>query len=163
MSVFAAAAMALPPSYSTTTRQPPPPYKQGVSQPFTAPSIPLPVYRTTSCTITTISSRSSSPSPSISTLTSLEPPAYASIISAPRPKPPPSATCQSRPSAPTWNDPYVETDAADAVYELEQWNSRQREQQQEEEEGGSVKNWCWGCFWVGPYTQHAFVAPPSIF
>jgi hypothetical protein len=161
MSVFAAAAMALPPRYSTTTRQPPPPYKQGVSQSLTAPSIPLPVYRTSSSTTTTISSRSSSPSPSISTITSLEPPEYASIISAPRPKPPPSATRQSRPSAPTWRDPYVETDAADSLYELEQRNSRQRELQQEEE--GSMKNWCWGCFWVGPYTQHAFVAPPSIF
>ena len=56
----------------------------------------------------------------------------------------------------------METDAADSVYELEQRSSTQREQQQEEEEGG-MKNWCWGCFWVGPYTQHAFVAPPLIF
>lgn len=157
MSLFAAAAMALPPCYSNT-RQPPPSYKQGVSQTLTAPSMPPPVYRTSSRSTTkTISSRSSSPSPSISTIPSLEPPQYASIISAPRPKPPPSATCQSRPSAPTWKDPYVETDAADSGYELEQRDSRQREQQQEEED--CTKHWCWGCFWVGPYTQHDFVTP----
>jgi hypothetical protein len=154
MSVFAAVAMALPPGYSSTTRQPPPAYKQGVSHPLTAPSIPPPVYKTTRSTTTTISPRSS-----LSTITSLELPQYASIISAPRPKPPPSATCQSTSSAPTWKDPYVETDAADSVYELEQRNSRQREQQQQQEEDDSMKNWCWGCFWVGPYTQHDFVAP----
>jgi hypothetical protein len=158
MSVFAAAAMALPQRYSSTTRQPPPPYKPGVSQPHTTPSMPPPVYRTTSSTTTNISSRSSWPSPSISTITSLDPPQYASIISAPRPEPPPSATCQSRSSAPTWKDPYVETDAADSVYELEQRNSRKMEQQQQEEDE-SMKYWCWGCFWVGPYTQHDFVAP----
>jgi hypothetical protein len=161
MSVFAAAAMALPPRYSSTTRQPPPPYKQGVSQPLIAPSIPPPVYRANVSTTTTISPRSSSPSPSIATINSLEPPQYASIISAPRPNPPPSATCQSRLSASTWKHPYVQTDAAGSVYELEQRTSRQREQQQqqEEEEEDGMKNWCRECFWVGPYTQHVFVAP----
>ncbi|PMD48893.1 hypothetical protein L207DRAFT_575541 [Hyaloscypha variabilis F] len=145
MSVFAAAAMALPPRYSSTRTQPPP-YKgdvgsfPGSSSTSTAPSMPPPVYKTTSNT----SSRSSSPAPSFSTIATAEPPQYASIISAPRPKPQPSATRQQRPSTPTWKDPYVETDAADTMYELQQRGSRQREK---EEEDDDTKNWCWGCFW----------------
>jgi len=160
MSVFAAAAMALPPRYSSTRTQPPP-YKgdsgfQSSSSASSAPSIPPPVYRPTSNNITP--SRSSSPAPSLSTIATAEPPQYASIISAPRPKPQPSATRQPRPSTPTWKDPYVETDAADSMYELQQRSSRQRAQEEDETEDWG-KNWCWGCFWVGPSVQRSFVAP----
>ncbi|KAE9376578.1 hypothetical protein N431DRAFT_435853 [Stipitochalara longipes BDJ] len=159
MSVFAASAMALPPRYSSTRSQPPP-YKGDVRsfQPSTstsnAPSVPPPVYKTPS--ITTTSSRSSSPVPSLSTIATTEPPQYASIILAPRPKPQPSATRQPRPATPTWKDPYVETDAADSIYELQQRNLRQRAQEEDEDD---TKNWCWGCFWVGPSMQRSFVAP----
>jgi hypothetical protein len=156
MSVFAGAAMALPPRYSNTRPQPPP-YKAGGSQSLpsnsSAPSMPPPVYKTTTNTAT---SRSSSLASSISTITSLEPPQYASIVSAPQPKPQPTATRQPRSSTPTWKDPYVETDAADSVYELQQMNSRQRAEQEEEED--DTKNWCWGCFWVGPSMQQPWAA-----
>jgi hypothetical protein len=50
----------------------------------------------------------------------------------------------------------VETDAADAMYELQQRGSRQQEQEEEEND---TKNWCWSCFWVGPSVQRSFVAP----
>jgi len=158
MSVFAAAAMALPPRYSSTRTQPPP-YKgvsgvQSSSSTATTPSVPPPVYKPTRNSIA--SSRSSSPAPSFSTIATAEPPQYASIISAPRPKPQPSATRQSRPSTPTWKDPYVETDAAASMYELQQRSSRARAQEEEEDDS---KNRCWGCFWVGPSVQRSFVAP----
>jgi hypothetical protein len=162
MSVFAAAAAAVPPRYPGTTSQPPP-YKSSGSQPLSTTSNPLsmppPVYRTTSNTTAT-SPRSSFSAQSISTIAPAEPPQYASIISAPRPIPQPTATRQPRSSTPTWKDPYVETDAADSVYELQQRNSRQRtqEEEEEEEEEDDTKNWCWGCFWVGPSVQQPWVA-----
>lgn len=159
MSVFAAAATACPPRYPGTTSQPPP-YKSSGSQPLTTPSNPLstppPIYKTTSNTTTT-SSRSSFSAESISTIAPAEPPQYASIISAPRPISQPTAARQPRPSTPTWKDPYVETDSEDSVYEPQQRNSRQRAQEEEEEED-DTRNWCWGCFWVGPSVQQPWVA-----
>ena len=156
MSVFAAAATACPPRYPGTTSQPPP-YKSSSSQPLTTTSnllsMPPPVYKTTSNTSTT-SPRSSFSAESISTIAPAEPPQYASIISAPRPIPQPTATRQPRPSTPTWKDPYVETDSEDSVYELQQLNSRQRAQEEEDD----TRNWCWGCFWVGPSVQQPWVA-----
>lgn len=156
MSVFAAAATACPPRYPGTTSQPPP-YKSSSSQPLTTPSNPLsmppPIYKTTSNTTTT-SSRSSFSAESTSTIAPAEPPQYASIISAPRPISQPTATRQPRPSTPTWKDPYVETDSEDSVYELQQLDSRQRAQEEEDD----TRNWCWGCFWVGPSVQQPWVA-----
>jgi hypothetical protein len=150
--------MALPPRYSSA-RPRPPPYKAGGSQSLpsnsSAPSMPPPVYKTTTNTNTS-TSRSSSPAPSISTITSLEPPQYVSIVSAPKPKPQPTATRQPRSSTPTWKDPYVETDVVDSVYELQQRNSSQSAQEEEEED--DAKNWCWGCFWVGPSMQQPWAA-----
>jgi hypothetical protein len=49
----------------------------------------------------------------------------------------------------------VETDSEDSVYELQQRNSRQRAQEEEEDD---TRNWCWGCFWVGPSVQQPWVA-----
>jgi hypothetical protein len=48
----------------------------------------------------------------------------------------------------------VETDSEDSVYELQQRNSRQRAQEEED----NTRNWCWGCFWVGPSVQQPWVA-----
>lgn len=151
MSVFAAPAMPLPPRYSSTRPQPPP-YRTALSKPLSSnpPSIPPPIYKAT--TNTTTSSRSSSPAPSISTIA--EPPQYAPIISAPRPKPQPTATTTRVRDLPTWKDPYVETDAADSIYQLERRNERRRAEEEEEEESS---NWCLGCFWVGPSMQQPWV------
>jgi len=155
MSVFAIPAMPLPPRYSSTRPQPPP-YNTTLSKPLplNPPSIPPPIYKATTNTTTT-SSRSFSPSPSISTIT--EPPQYAPITSAPKPKPQPTATVTATQvrDLPTWKDPYVETDTADSIYQLEQWNERRRA---EEDEQSESSNWCLGCFWVGPSMQQPWVA-----
>jgi hypothetical protein len=155
MSVFAAPAMPLPPRYSSTRPQPPP-YKAMLSKQLSSnpPSIPPPIYKATT-NATTTSSRSSSPSPSISTIA--EPPQYASIISSPKPKPQPTATATRVRNLPTWKDPYVETDAADSIYELQQRSERRRAEEGEEEEEES-SNWCLGCFWVGPSMQQPWVS-----
>jgi hypothetical protein len=154
MSVFATQATAtLPPRYSST-RPRPPPYKPDLSSPVSLKS-PPPIYKTTTVsTVTTTSSRSYSPSPPISTTT--EPPQYASIISAPKPQPQPQPTATRR-DFPTWKDPYIETDAADSTYQLQQGDSRQQARE-EEERAEDSSNWCLGCFWVGPSMQQPFIS-----
>jgi len=166
MSVFAphVQTMSLPPRYSNTRPQPPP-YKPA-SKPLkisSTPSIPPPIYKSASNTSSNASStiRSSSPSPSISTLHSLtDPPQYTSIIKTTQPSLRPQPTASPSPNNPSWKSPYLETDADDSIHSFQRRNERQRalEEERAREEEGESSNWCLGCFWVGPSTQQPFVS-----